>query len=376
MSVTLGALVIAISTEFSVLLGERYRAERAAGHDAAGGAASGPTARPARRCWPPASTAIAGFAVLVALRHPDAARLRRGDGGRPDRVAARRAASCCPRRCVLAERGAPAALPARALRRARRRRPRGDAGGRARRRREPRDAGERPTSGPLGFDREEAERRWAHRARPRPAAAGRRPARPARRVGARARRREPLRVVRRRRRRARARLRCGQHAAHRGTGRRAGCRRASRLPPFAAPLAVERPGRRRERRHRAGQGDAGSVPACACAGRGCSTAARLRRARPGRPGVLRHAGRALRARARRAGARAPPPPGRAVRRRGRSAATADDLRALVRAARLGLPGRATTATARVANLYGVAVCPQVTYVLPRRRVSRTTRRAS
>jgi uncharacterized protein len=64
MSVVLGALVIAISTEFSVLLAERYRAERAAGHDpdealqrtyrSTGAAvlASG-------------TTAIAGFAVLV-----------------------------------------------------------------------------------------------------------------------------------------------------------------------------------------------------------------------------------------------------------------------------------------------------------------------
>src|SRR5207302_3912751 len=33
MSVTLGALVIAISTEFSVLLAERHRQERLAGHD-------------------------------------------------------------------------------------------------------------------------------------------------------------------------------------------------------------------------------------------------------------------------------------------------------------------------------------------------------
>ena len=33
MSATLGTLVIAISTEFSVLLSERYRQERAAGHD-------------------------------------------------------------------------------------------------------------------------------------------------------------------------------------------------------------------------------------------------------------------------------------------------------------------------------------------------------
>ena len=33
MSVTLGALVIAISTEFSVLLSERHRQERLAGYD-------------------------------------------------------------------------------------------------------------------------------------------------------------------------------------------------------------------------------------------------------------------------------------------------------------------------------------------------------
>jgi len=64
MSVTLGALVIAISTEFSVLLAERYRQERRAGHEpqealvrtyrSTGAAvlASG-------------VTAIAGFAVLV-----------------------------------------------------------------------------------------------------------------------------------------------------------------------------------------------------------------------------------------------------------------------------------------------------------------------
>ena len=38
MSATLGTLVIAISTEFSVLLSERYRQERAAGHDLRGGA--------------------------------------------------------------------------------------------------------------------------------------------------------------------------------------------------------------------------------------------------------------------------------------------------------------------------------------------------
>jgi predicted RND superfamily exporter protein len=64
MSVTLGALVIAISTEFSVLLSERHRQERLAGHDTvqalrlsyrhtgAAVAASG-------------VTAIAGFGVLA-----------------------------------------------------------------------------------------------------------------------------------------------------------------------------------------------------------------------------------------------------------------------------------------------------------------------
>ena len=64
MSVTLGALVIAISTEFSVLLSERYRQERALGHE--------PHAALARTYRSTGAavlasgvTAIAGFAVLV-----------------------------------------------------------------------------------------------------------------------------------------------------------------------------------------------------------------------------------------------------------------------------------------------------------------------
>jgi hydrophobe/amphiphile efflux-3 (HAE3) family protein len=64
MSVVLGALVIAISTEFSVLLAERYRSERAAGH---------PPAIALERTYrstgaavlASGTTAIAGFAVLV-----------------------------------------------------------------------------------------------------------------------------------------------------------------------------------------------------------------------------------------------------------------------------------------------------------------------
>jgi uncharacterized protein len=64
MSVTLGALVIAISTEFSVLLSERHRQERAAGYD---------TIESLRRAYRRTGaavaasgvTAIGGFAVLV-----------------------------------------------------------------------------------------------------------------------------------------------------------------------------------------------------------------------------------------------------------------------------------------------------------------------
>ncbi len=64
MSVTLGALVIAISTEFSVLLSERYRRERLAGHPAreALQRAYGSTGAAVLASG---ITAIAGFAVLV-----------------------------------------------------------------------------------------------------------------------------------------------------------------------------------------------------------------------------------------------------------------------------------------------------------------------
>ncbi|MEA2377091.1 MAG: uncharacterized protein QOD13_998, partial [Thermoleophilaceae bacterium] len=65
MSVTLGALVIAISTEFSVLLSSRYRQERAAG--------AGPAraieltyASTGAAVLASGATAIAGFAALIA----------------------------------------------------------------------------------------------------------------------------------------------------------------------------------------------------------------------------------------------------------------------------------------------------------------------
>ncbi len=64
MSVTLGALVIAISTEFSVLLSERYRQERAGG-TAPPEALQRPTRRRVRAVMASGVTAIAGFAVLI-----------------------------------------------------------------------------------------------------------------------------------------------------------------------------------------------------------------------------------------------------------------------------------------------------------------------
>jgi hypothetical protein len=65
MSVTLGALVVAISTEFSVLLAERFRAERRAGLDER--AALARTYRSTGAAvFASGMTAIAGFAVLTA----------------------------------------------------------------------------------------------------------------------------------------------------------------------------------------------------------------------------------------------------------------------------------------------------------------------
>ena len=64
MSVTLGALVVAITTEFSVLLSERYRQERRAGHDPR--AALARTYRSTGAAvLASGATAIAGFAVLI-----------------------------------------------------------------------------------------------------------------------------------------------------------------------------------------------------------------------------------------------------------------------------------------------------------------------
>jgi predicted RND superfamily exporter protein len=65
MSATLGALVIAISTEFSVLLSERYRQERAAGYDQSE-ALERTYRSTGRAVLASGITAIAGFGVLIA----------------------------------------------------------------------------------------------------------------------------------------------------------------------------------------------------------------------------------------------------------------------------------------------------------------------
>jgi predicted RND superfamily exporter protein len=64
MSVTLGALVIAISTEFSVLLSERYHQERAAGYGSAE-ALTRTYRYTGAAVLASGATAIAGFAVLI-----------------------------------------------------------------------------------------------------------------------------------------------------------------------------------------------------------------------------------------------------------------------------------------------------------------------
>ena len=64
MSITLGALVIAISTEFSVLLAERYRQERGGGH-APREALERTYRSTGAAVLASGLTAIAGFAVLL-----------------------------------------------------------------------------------------------------------------------------------------------------------------------------------------------------------------------------------------------------------------------------------------------------------------------
>ena len=65
MSATLGALVIAISTEFAVLLDARYREEREAGHGVGRRRCAATYRSTGAAVLASGATAIAGFAVLV-----------------------------------------------------------------------------------------------------------------------------------------------------------------------------------------------------------------------------------------------------------------------------------------------------------------------
>jgi hydrophobe/amphiphile efflux-3 (HAE3) family protein len=117
MSVTLGALVIAISTEFSVLLSERHRQERMAGHD---------TVEALRRSYRRTGaavaasgvTAIAGFGVLMLS---DITMLR--DFGVVTlidlTVSLLGVLVALPAALVIAERGRPLGIPSGALQRLR-----------------------------------------------------------------------------------------------------------------------------------------------------------------------------------------------------------------------------------------------------------------
>ena len=91
MSATLGALVIAIATEFSVLLAARYEEERGGGAARRGGASPRLLAHRhgGARLRDHGDRRLRG---ADRDRHPHAARLRPGHGARPRRRAGRRAA--------------------------------------------------------------------------------------------------------------------------------------------------------------------------------------------------------------------------------------------------------------------------------------------
>ena len=114
MSATLGALVIAISTEFSVLLSERFRQERSAGRELAEALAQTYRSTGAA-VLASGVTAIAGFGVLDLLRHHDAPRLRLRHPDRPDGVARGRAGRA-PGGLVVSEREDLGPQPAHGLR--------------------------------------------------------------------------------------------------------------------------------------------------------------------------------------------------------------------------------------------------------------------
>ena len=324
MSVTLGALVIAISTEFSVLLSERYRQERVAGHDAR---------EALRRTYRSTGaavlasgvTAIAGFAVLAVS---DIRMLR--DFGWVTVID-----------LTVSLLGVLVVLPA-VLVAGRARRSRACLGGPARRPRLPRPRRRRERRAPRHRGR-----RGGHPLRPtRPRAAGS----------------EPPRLVRRRCVLGWSSALVSSSSLHRLTT----IAPRQRRPGWSAGKQC-RPSRRRWRSRRssatptsprgAGQGARARGRPARCAGPTPQRLPARGRARPGRARLLRHrAAASARTQLDRLQALRAPVPGVAWPP-WRSRATATTC-APTSAVTAGASRSATTATGRVANLYGVAVCPR------------------
>jgi hypothetical protein len=149
-----------------------------------------------------------------------------------------------------------------------------------------------------------------------------------------------------------------------------GLRVGSALPPFAAPLADSKLDGDVNVARRAGQGAAGKVPACSVRGAGVLNSCVLERQGPvvlaftvTSGAQCTHELDALEAvRARHPGVQIA-----AVAIRGSRSA----LRGLIRRHGWGFPV-AYDRDGVLANVYGVAVCPQITYALPGGRVTGTS----
>ena len=150
----------------------------------------------------------------------------------------------------------------------------------------------------------------------------------------------------------------------------AGLKVGSRLPPFAAPLALGNVNGDVNVARKAGQGSAGDRPACSVRGPGILNSCQLAERGPFVLAFMATRGaqctRELDA-LQRALARHPNLQVAAISIRG----DRDDLRALVRRHGWRFPV-AWDHDGILANLFGVAVCPQLTYALPGGAVQATS----
>lgn len=141
-----------------------------------------------------------------------------------------------------------------------------------------------------------------------------------------------------------------------------GLKAGTKVPPFAAPLALGEVRGDVNVARKAGQGAAGDRPACSVRGRGILNSCELAERGPFVLAFLATRGaKCTRELDRLEGVRARHPGVQiaAVSIRG----DRDDLRALVRRHGWGFPV-AYDSDGILANLYGVAVCPLLTYALP------------